>query len=147
MLIIFITFKKKKKTNENVLFQTERTASTCLASILPLLFLLIRKKLQNKTKATALLPCPLSSNGEEASLSHLRHPEALHQEAMGVHWPTIPPRIQTRYSPRHPVPCGEPCLHQGPAMGPHFKPGDRLRHQVLHSRPASQPPSDSPDCA
>ncbi|KAF3963862.1 hypothetical protein CMV_011793 [Castanea mollissima] len=29
---------------------------------------------------------------------------------MGVHWPTIPPKIQTCYSPRHPVPCREPCL-------------------------------------
>lgn len=68
-------------------------------------------------------------------------PEAVHKEAMGDHGPVRGPRVQIRITLGRGVPPQLPRHRQGEAHHPQLPPGDRLRHQVLHPRPAPQPPS------
>ena len=85
-------------------------------------------------------------NGEACVLP-LPEPDPLLQEAVGDHWSTGPPGIQIFCSQRHRVPFGLPCHYQGVALDPQLQSRNRLRHQVLPSRSATQPSSHSPDRA
>ncbi|KAK7832024.1 hypothetical protein CFP56_026769, partial [Quercus suber] len=82
-----------------------------------------------------LVPCrepsstkvkPWVPNSNQETVFDIKFTSLVPCQFVGVHWPTI------LYSPHHLVPCREPCLHQGQAMGPQFKPRDCLRHQNLY---------------